>query len=197
MKGFIEFFLKRIHLLIFLNTSLAFYTMFNDYYSNFESFEQKMSEIKSSIDLQEKKNTELIKFKANIKESKEKLTVTGNQLESIKRQLPPTIDDGEITDFLVGEASGLNLKEILVNPLSEIKFETYFSKNYQFSSVGTMLQTIILLERIGLGERFFNVVSLNLEKNKNIQKGRFQLLNIQFELQTFRYNNQMTQKEMN
>jgi hypothetical protein len=71
----------------------------------------------------------------------------------------------------------------------------YFAKDYKFTGTGTFLQFLILMEKLEVmasNDRILNVKSLSLSVTdrlaENDKKSRFQLLNFEAKIESFRYN---------
>jgi len=188
MKNLLNLFVKNFPWLII---GWIGFNIYNDYIR----FTEDLASIKDAIpaiELKISKNKKRIEktkeFKSDLEESKKRIEEVASQIESVQRQLPNKISDPEIMDIINNEANTLNIKNVYITPTDEIEKGFTISKGYNFKGQGTYLQFLILFDRLGENERLFNISTMLIEGAKDKQKGRFKLVNVDAQLETFKYN---------
>ena len=188
MNSILSFFIKQAHWIIILNSFWGFY---NDYTAHEEAVERekgKIDVIKNKIKRKERDLELLESFKRDLENSKRKVESVASQIEKVQRQLPNSISDPEILDVFHSEAKLVNIKRIGLNPKDEKNHGFYYSKRYGFQGTGTFLQFLVFFERLSNRERILNISRLEVKNSEGKQKGRFQLVDMNAELEAYRYN---------
>jgi len=181
-------FIKNLHWII---VAFVAWGLFGDYQSSEEQKENLRAQL-SSLKSQERKLKKEIsvakKFMSNLEAAKTRVKEVSEQIETVKRQLPDNIQDTEVLGFFYDEANALNIKEITQQALNEDNRGFYFAKQYNVNAKGTYLQFLVFLERLGLNDKIFNIFQLNMKRAEDKRRGRFQIINFQAVLETFRFN---------
>ena len=183
----LEVFVKNIQWLIILNTAWGFYTRLDEHNTMVNGILEQKAPLEEKIAGLNKKLEEAKIFMANLEVSKKRVQEVAGQIEQVQRQLPNQINDTEILDFFSTEAKLLNINASF-NPGAEESRDFYIAKKYNLSARGTYLQFMIYFERISNSERLINIQSLNVTPVAEKQKGRFQMLNLTANFESFRYN---------
>jgi Tfp pilus assembly protein PilO len=188
MKSITERVLKNFHYIVLINTVVTLFQSYDEVNGKSKEYQGIIDSIEDKIDLQIKKNKRIKEFEKDLEASKMRIKEVSGQIELVQRQLPNTILDTEILDYFSKQANDLNLKDIYLSPLKEENKDFYFSKQYEFKSVGTFLQFMIFFEKISYNDRLLNIKSLLLSSKVGVHKGRFQLLQMNSVMEAFRYN---------
>jgi Tfp pilus assembly protein PilO len=188
MKQLVGKFLAQIHVIIIAYSAYSFYGEYISHEEQLAMITDQAPGLEQEIQQAQKKLDEIKKFREDIEQSKEKVNQVFANIERVQKQLPSEISDIEVLDYFTKEARGLNIPEIEPNPLQEQPLGFYVSKPYKISGRGTFLQFLIYLERINASERLYNVKNLSLVADKEPQKSRFQVINMNTMIDTFKFN---------
>lgn len=189
-----ESLVKNIHIFIML---YAFFNLYTIYEEQNEMYEQSVAQIPAAeVKIQNYKNkiAEIETFKANLEASKERVQEVVRQIERVQKQLPADVNDTLVQQYFTNTADKLRM--IDPNPTTgEDRLNGfYFSKDYNFKASGTFLQTLILLEQISKSERILNIKALSMKKTNLNKRSRFQILDIEMQVESYRYNTNYQEK---
>lgn len=187
MKSLFNFILRNLHVIILLHTAVNLYF---DFEENQEKINTAESNRRAAINTKKnlKRSIEKTKeFKQHLEEAKRRIEVVATQIEDVQRQLPSNISDAAILDLFTKETKLMNIRNVFLRPQSEKKEEFYFRKSYEVKGLGTFLQFLIFFERVSKSERLFNIKEVNITPTEKKHKGRFQLVNFETIIETFRY----------
>jgi Tfp pilus assembly protein PilO len=188
MKELVGKFLAQLHVVIIVYAAYGFYVEYSSHEEQLAMITDQAPALEQQIQASQKKLDEIKKFREDIEQSKEKVNQVFANIERVQKQLPSEISDIEVLDYFTKEARGLNIPEIEPNPLQEQPLGFYVSKPYKISGRGTFLQFLIYLERINSSERLYNIKNLLLQADKEPQKSRFQVINMNAMIDTFKFN---------
>ncbi len=188
MKEFVSNALSKLHLIIFLYGAWTFYSVYSDYEVQIDEISQQKPAIEAEIKKAEKKLSQIDEFRKNVDQTKLRVNEVFGNIEKVQRQLPSEINDIEILDFLSKEGRTLNVPELEPNPKDEQPMGFYISKQYSIKGRATFLQFVVFLERINGAERLFNVKDFKITAPTEAQKGRFQIVNFETTIDTFKFN---------
>lgn len=188
MKELMGKFLAQLHVIIIAYSAYGFYESYSSHEEELAMINDQIPGIEQQIQASQKKLDEIKQFREDIEQSKEKVNLVFANIERVQKQLPSEISDIEVLDYFTKEARGLNIPEIEPNPLQEQPLGFYVSKPYKVIGRGTFLQFLVYLERINGSERLYNIRSLKLQADKIPQKSRFQVINLEAMIDTFKFN---------
>ncbi len=188
MKELVGKFLAQLHVMIVAYAAYSFYESYTSHDEQLAMINDQGPALEQQIQESQKKLDEIKKFREDIEQSKEKVNQVFANIERVQKQLPSDISDIEVLDYFTKEARSINIPEIEPNPLQEQPLGFYVSKPYKITGRGTFLQFLIFLERINSSERLYNIKSLTLTADKEPQKSRFQVINLDSMIDTFKFN---------
>ena len=188
MKEMVSKALSKLHLLIFLYGAWTFYSIYSDYEVKIDEIAQQKPSIEEDIKKAKKKLSQIDEFRKNVDQTKLRVNEVFGNIEKVQRQLPSEINDIEVLDYLSKEGRLLNVPELEPNPRDEQPMGFYISKQYSIKGRATFLQFVVFLERINGAERLFNVKNFKLSIPTEEQKGRFQIVNFETTIDTFKFN---------
>lgn len=188
MKDLMAKFLANLHWIFFLYGGYGMWVLYDEHTIAMEEIEIQKPAIQKDITNARRKLGQIDEFRKNVEQSKSRVQEVFSNIERVQRQLPAEINDIEVLDFLSREARMLNIPEIEPNPLAEQPLGFYISKQYGIKAKGTFLQFVVFLENLGTSERLFNVKSFKITSPKTDQKGRFQVVNFDGVIDTYKYN---------
>lgn len=192
---------KNFHLLI------LFYALFGAF-EYYEAQEAKLTEAQSFKDSSEAKllrsKRELSKvkqYREDLEASEKRVTEVVSKLEELTRQLPPNINDTEISTILEKYSSKLKMIDLGFSPGKEEAREFYFAKDYFVDVKGTYLQFLIFyekLENLARNGRILNVKYLRMKKSETGDKrSRFQILDLTTTFEAYRSNSKFDMRDFN
>jgi Tfp pilus assembly protein PilO len=188
MKELVGKFISKMHFVIMLYAAWSLYGSYEEHAGLLVQITDQKPGLEQEIQAAQKKLEKIKEFRENIDQTKAKVNEVFSKIEKVQRQLPSDISDIEILDYIIREGRGLNIPEIEPNPLPEQPLGFYISKPFKIRGRGTFLQFVIFLERLNSADRIFNVKSLNFKADDQPQKGRFQVINMDLMIDTFKYN---------
>jgi Tfp pilus assembly protein PilO len=194
MSGLVKILFKYFHILILAYYGYMYGTDGWEKYKKGVQDSSRFVVIENQIKRNKQKLKKIQKFKKDIIVKEQELAQIVKQIEEVQRQLPDVINDTGILSIFDKEAQKVNNQQLEMEPLSEKKKDFYFAKRYKFKGKATFLQFLIYFERLGKNDRLINVTNLNLESTKIKQKGRFQLIQIETEMEIYRYNTAYKEK---
>ncbi len=181
---------------------LHFLILFYAGFSAFEYYNEKEAQLNESVSYLESQNSklskierelrEVMKYKENLKASKQKFQDVVKQLETAQKQLPSSINDAEVKEFLKDTALDLKMRTPKTVEAGEENENLYFIRDYNFDVEGTYLQFLILFETLeneAKKGRILNIKYVKMEKSENGDpRSQFQLLKLSTTMETYRYN---------
>lgn len=185
---------KNLHIFIILYAMFNLYTLYEEQTMNYEQSEAQIPGIESQIESHKAKIAEIETFKANLEASKQRVQEVVRQIERVQKQLPTDVNDTLVQQYFTNTAEKLRM--INPNPTTgEDKLNGfYYSKDYKFTASGTFLQTLILLEQISKSERILNIKSISMKQTTLNRRSRFQILDIEMNVESYRYNTNYQEK---
>jgi len=149
---------------------------------------ERVPVLQRQIKKAERELANLRRYFKDIEEAKERIEKVASGVEKLQKRLPAKISDTENLGLVRRIAESLNIKNVLLSPGEEKVHGFYVSKDYKLKGNGTFLQYLIFLEKIGEQERILNIKTVNFDRSRTKQKGRFQLLDAEITLEAFRFN---------
>lgn len=185
---------KNLHVFIILYACFNLYTIYEEQTVNVEMLQNEVPSLQAQIQQSKNKIAEIETFKENLEASKERVKEVVKQIEKVQKQLPTDVNDTLVQQYFTNTAQKLRM----LNPNPTTQDEKlngfYYSKNYKFTASGTFLQTLILLEQITKSERILNVKSLDMKQTSLKRRSRFQILDIEMAIESYRYNTNYQEK---
>ncbi len=142
----------------------------------------------AKINKNKREKKQLSTYLKDVEAAKERIELVATEVEKIQKKLPDTVDDTKNLSLLKNLAEKLNIKSIYLTPLDEITKGFYIAKRYSMKASGTYLQFLMLMEQIGNAQSILNVKRIALENQQEKQRGRFQIINADIIIETYRYN---------
>lgn len=177
-----------IYLVIILWVGYGVYDKYTSHDSEMAELEKQLTEAKDDIKKKELKVKQLENYFKDVEEAKERIEKVAQGIEKLQRQLPAENVETENVQMLKDVATKLNIKDTSFSPKDEVAIDFYLMKRYSFKATATYLQYLIFFEKIGALERVFNIEEMNMQKSTKKQKGRFQSIDIDVTLTSYRYN---------
>ena len=180
--------LKNIHWLIIAYAMYSFYLLFmesEEKLLNLQSLEEGQR-----IELMKSKKTarEIENYYKNIKEEKDKIERVASEIDRMQQLLPGEISDTENINALRRMADDVNIKELSISPGQDQDRGFYISRKYQIKAKATFLQFLIMFEKISENKRILNVGESVFRKLAEPQRGKFQIIEGEFNIEAFKYN---------
>jgi len=188
MKDLVSNVLSKLHLIIILYGLWGFYSVYSEFETQLEEIEMQRPAIEADIKKSEQKLGQIDEFRKNVDQTKLRVNEVFSNIEKVQRQLPSEINDIEILDFLSKEGRTLNMPALEPNPKEQQPLGFYISKQYSLKGKATFLQFVVFLERINNSERLFNIKNFKVFSPKEAQKGRFQVVDFEGTIDTFKFN---------
>ena len=188
MKDLVSNVLSKLHLIIILYGLVSFYFVYSEFEAQIDEIQQQKPAIEEDIKKAEVKLGQIDEFRKNVDQTKLRVNEVFGNIEKVQRQLPSEINDIEILDYLSKEGRTLNMPELEPNPKEEQPMGFYISKQYSLKGKSTFLQFVVFLERINGAERLFNIKNFKITAPLEAQKGRFQVVNFEGTIDTFKFN---------
>lgn len=180
--------INKLYLLLILYTGFLAWDAYQEVGIEAQTLQNDLNSVNGQI---AKKKRELKKLKAyekDVEQKKEEIEIVAQKLEETQRRLPKDISDTESINLIKKIGESLKIKDIQINPSGEQANGFYITKYYSFSGKGTYLQFLILLENISKQERILNVREINLRKISQVNKSRYEIINLAATIESYIYN---------
>jgi len=183
-----------IWLMIIAYTGYSVWEAFNLHTEKVEIARNQIPEIQSNIAKMQKEKKQLENYFSDIEEAKARIEKVAAEIEKLQQQFPSEISDTDNLALISSIAEILNVKNIFLQPGSEENKGFFYAKLYNIKASGTFLQFLIFLEKISEAKRLMNIHSIKLSHMEKAQKGRFQLINADINIEVYRYNPNFREK---
>ena len=193
MKELMGKVLAQLHWIIIAYGAWGAYGIYDEHSVAMSQIEEQFPVAEEAIKVAEERLSKIDEFRKNLDQSRLRVTEVFNNIGQVQKQLPTEINDIEILDFLSKEAKSLNIPEIETSPMPELPMGFYISKPYSIKARGTFLQFVVFLERIDAAERLFNIKSITIRSEDDVQKTRFRVVTLELMLDTFKFNSRHTE----
>lgn len=180
--------IANLHVIIVLYALYGLFIVYDDHSTQLTSLEEQIPPMQSEIENVKKKLKEIEEFKKESEASKVRVEQVAKNIESVQRQLPAETNEGQILNFLNGEAKLLNIKDTFISAGGENTSQLTIGKEFKVKADGTYLQFAVFFERIGSADRIYNVKDLKLTSDKRLQKGRFPIISMETTIEAYRFN---------
>jgi len=169
---------------------LAFgvFTKWQEHSEKLSQMEMQIPAVTAKINKSKREKKQLTAYLKDVEAAKERIELVAQEVEKIQRRLPDTVDDTKNLSLLKNLAEKLNIRSIYLTPLDEITKGFYIAKRYSLKASGTFLQFLMLMEQIGSTQTILNVKRISLENQQEKQRGRFQIIDADIIIETYRYN---------
>ncbi|WP_417337147.1 type 4a pilus biogenesis protein PilO [Halobacteriovorax marinus] len=184
MKGLVS----KVHIFIFLYLAFGVYTKWQEHSEKLSQMEMQIPAVTAKINKSKREKKQLTAYLKDVEAAKERIELVAQEVEKIQRKLPDTVDDTKNLSLLKNLAEKLNIRSIYLTPLDEITKGFYIAKRYSLKASGTFLQFLMLMEQIGSTQTILNVKRISLENQQEKQRGRFQIIDADIIIETYRYN---------
>ena len=180
--------ITKAHYFILIYLAFGVYTHWLDNAEKVESELGQIPVIKNKIRRAKKEKKQLRSYLKDVESAKGRIELVAIEIEKLQKKLPDTIDDTKNLSNIKRIAEQINIKNIYLTPMDEITKGFYIAKRYNFKASGTYLQFLLLMEKVGAESTILNVKRLFLENVQKKQRGRFQIINGDIIIETYRYN---------
>ncbi|WP_372651902.1 type 4a pilus biogenesis protein PilO [Halobacteriovorax sp.] len=180
--------IANLHIILFLYLSFEVFTKYQEHTEKIERMKAQVPALTAKINRNKKEKKQLSAYLVDVEAAKERIELVASEVEKIQKKLPDVIDDTKNLSLLKTLAEKLNIKSIYLTPLEEITKGFYVVKRYSMKASGTYLQFLMLMEQIGNTQTILNVKRISLENQQEKQRGRFQIINADIIIETYRYN---------
>tara|TARA_Y100001936_G_C16007069_1_gene631385 strand:+ start:511 stop:1125 length:615 start_codon:yes stop_codon:yes gene_type:complete len=179
---------KNLHWFILAYAAQMLYFMYVEKDEQYQALIQQTPGIQGKIAREKRKLGQIEEFKKNLNQTKERVKEVVKQIEKVQKQLPTDVNDAKVQEMLGGIASKLKIKKPVQFPEAESNKGFYFAKEYTFKGRGTFLQSLIFFENLAKTERILNVKNVKISQSPEKDRGRFQIIEMETRVESFRYN---------
>lgn len=177
-----------LHVFLFIYAIYSIYVMYDDHSIALNDIQVQLPSVNAEVEQLDAKLREIEEFKKESEASKLRVEQVAKNIESIQRQLPSDINEGQILSFFGKEADLLNMKDTSFVSGVENKSQLSIGKEFKIKGTGTYLQFSVFFERLGNADRIYNIKDLKLLSENKKQKGRFPLISMEATVEAFRFN---------
>ncbi len=192
---------KNIHLFIIIYALYGGYEYYEQQDGKLVGLKQTLEAGKAKVQRVKKELRQVEQYQKDLVASEQRVQEVVGKLEELTRQLPPTINDTEISTVLEKFSTKLKMFDLNFSPGKELEKGFYFAKDYNFDVKGTYLQFLIFyekLEKLSENGRILNVKYLRMKKSdKGDKRSRFQILDLSTTLEAFRSNSKFDVRDIN
>lgn len=168
----------------------------NNCYTMYENYEMQITNLNTEIESQNIQRQENIKTKADIEEykrnieiEKTKIARVEKEIEKIQQLFPSEISDNDNITLVRKYAEDVRVSQVTrVAPLGDEDKGFYIARPYHFAMKATYLQFIVFLEKLSDSDRIINIRNVDLKVNNESQKGKYQLIDGEITLETYKFN---------
>lgn len=187
---------QNLHWFIIATVAWSIFGIYEQKTEAIEMAKQSIPPVEQKIKRSKKKIQEIETFKKNLSQSKERVKEVVKQIEKVQKQLPADVNDTVVQELIGRIANRLRVKDPSPSPGSEVIQGFYFTKEYNFTGIGTYLQHLIFFENLGKAERILNVKRLSLEMDNNSIGSRFPIVKLSTTVESYRYNANYKEKSV-
>jgi Tfp pilus assembly protein PilO len=180
--------LSKLHIFVFIYLAFGVYTKWVEHQEKLEAEQGQKPVLEAKIRKSKKEKKQLRNYLKDVESAKGRIELVAKEIENLQKKLPDTIDDTENLSKLKKIAEEINVKNIYLTPMNEIEKGFYIAKRYNIKASGTYLQFLLFVEKVGAESSILNIKRLFLENVQKKQRGRFQIINGDIIVETYRYN---------
>lgn len=186
--------IKNLHWFFIAYAAQGIFLMVTEKQENLDMLLSQTPVIKAKIQKEKRNLSQIEEFKKNLTNTKERVQQVVTQIEKAQRQLPSDVNDAEVQELLGGMAQDLKMKQPKQSPGEEENHGFYFAKKYEFQGRGTFLQSLIFFESLAKAERILNVKKVVIKHIDEKVRSRFQIVDLETTVESFRYNKNYKEK---
>jgi Tfp pilus assembly protein PilO len=179
---------KNIHFIVLFYYAFTTFVEWQETVEMLEQLDQQVESIEGNIRRANREKREITQFEADIEEARSRIELVAQEVERSQQQLPSDVSDTENLSIIRRAAEELNIRDINLSPSGEQNNGFYFTKSYEFSGQGTFLQFLMFFERIGESRRLLNINNVSMQRSRQENRGRFQIIQVQSTIEAYRYN---------
>ena len=180
--------LSKLHIFVFIYLSFGVYTKWVESDENKERVNGEIPSLQVRIRKAEKERKQLKNYLKDVESAKGRIELVASEIEKLQKKLPDVVDDTKNLSRLKKIAEQINIKNIYLTPMNEINNGFYIAKRYNVKASGTYLQFLLFVDKVGAEASILNIKRLYLENVQKKQRGRFQIINGDIIVETYRYN---------
>ena len=135
----------------------------------------------------QKTKKEIEVYYSDIETAKDKFKKISKEFELVQKKLPEKLDNKENFNLFKDIAKRMLIKEINFSIGKNRKKEGYVEKSYTVNGKGTYLQFLLFFEALYKYEQLFDVKNILFRTVDVQEKGRFQVVEGQFDINTYLY----------
>lgn len=165
--------------------------VYSNWVENKEKIESELDQVpvmKNKIARAKKEKKQLKTYLKDVESAKGRIELVASEIEKLQKKFPDVIDDTKNLSTLKKMAEQINIKNVYLTPMGETTKDFFIAKKYNFKASGTYLQFLLLMEKIGAESTILNIKRIFLENVQKKQRGRFQIINGDIIIETYRYN---------
>ena len=181
--------IKNIHWVIIGFALFNIFTYMKDMDEKIKEVQSKEDVARIALNKAKKTKKEITNFYRDIDEAKNRIEKVAAEIEKTQQLLPSEISDTENVSTLRKMADELHIKETNISPEKDEERGFYIARKYHFGAKATYLQFLIMFEKIAESKRILNVSGLTFKKIEQSQRTKFQLIDGEFTLEAYKYNN--------
>ena len=186
--------IKNLHLLIIAYALNGLFTIYTENEEKLENMKAQTPAIRAKIQKEKKNLAQIEDFKKDLAATKERVQEVVTQIEKAQKQLPADVNDAQVQEYLSKVSEDLKMKQPKQAPGEEENLGFYFAKKYNFQARGTFLQSLIFFETLAKAERILNVKEVKIKHIQDKVRGRFQIIDVDTTVESFRYNKNYKEK---
>ena len=152
--------------------------------------EQLLDEIsasKAKLARLEKIKKEIEIYYSDIENAKDKFKKISKEFELVQKKLPEKQNDQENFNLFRSIAKRMLIKDIKFSLGKDTERTGYVEKSYTVNGEGTYLQFLLFFESLYKYDRLFDVKNVLFRTVDIQEKGRFQIIEGQFDINTYIY----------
>ncbi len=180
--------LKNIHWLIIAGALFNFGTYYLEVDEKLKDLASQEEIQRTGLQKANKTKKEIANFYKDIDEVKGRIERVALEIERTQQLLPTEVSDTENIGLLRRMAEDVNIKEVSIMPDNDDDRGFYIARKYKFKAKATYLQFLIMFEKISENKRILNVAELIFKKLDQPQRSKFQLIDGEFTLESYRFN---------
>ncbi|MEX1099067.1 MAG: type 4a pilus biogenesis protein PilO [Bacteriovoracaceae bacterium] len=186
--------IKNIHWFIIAYAAQGLFMLYSEKDEAYQNLITQTPVLKTKIAREKTKLSQIEEFKKNLSSTKDRVQEVVKQIEKVQKQMPSDVNDAEVQELLGNMATDLKMKQPNQSPGNEADHGFYFAKEYQFQGRGTFLQALIFFESLSKAERILNVKEVKIKHISEKVRSRFQIIDLQTKVESFRYNKNYKEK---
>lgn len=183
-----ELLIKNFHWLIIFYAANNIFMLYQEKNEQYQNVLTQTPVIQAKIQKEQRKLIQIEEFKKNLTETKKRVKEVVKQIEKVQKQLPTDVNDAQVQSLLGDIGSKLRVQNESSSPGQEDNNGFYFAKIYNYKARGTFIQSIIFFENLEKAERILNVKAFNIEAIEDEVRSRFQIVDFEITVESFRYN---------